>query len=68
MSLVGRGGQALLANRADALHVRVVCPAEERIRRIAQRDAMDADAARTRVEESDHQREAWHDKYLGIDY
>ena len=32
--IVGRGGQALLADQPDVLHVRVVAPDEERIQRV----------------------------------
>jgi len=66
--LVGRGGQAILADRTDAVHVRVVCAPEERARRVAERDQITLDAATARVHDSDKQREAWHHKYLGIDY
>lgn len=66
--IVGRGGQGILADRTDAFHARVICPQDERIARIAQRDSMTVEAARARVEESDRQREAWHQRYLGIDY
>jgi cytidylate kinase len=66
--IVGRGGQAILAGRPEVIHVRVVCDPEERIRRIAARDSMEPDAARARVVDSDEQREAWHQKYFGIDY
>lgn len=66
--IVGRGGQGILAGRSDVFHARVICPLEERIARIAQRDSMTIEAARARVEESDRQREAWHQRYLGIDY
>ncbi|MBM3141145.1 MAG: cytidylate kinase-like family protein [Chloroflexi bacterium] len=66
--IVGRGAQALLADRANAVHVRVVCDQAERIRRIAERDAMETSAAAERVRDSDVQREAWHQKYFSIDY
>lgn len=66
--IVGRGGQAILAGRPNAVHVRVVSDLEERARRIAERDSMTLEAARARVEDSDHQREAWHHKYFDIDY
>lgn len=66
--IVGRGGQGILADRADVFHARVICPQGERITRIAQRDSMTIEAARARVEESDRQREAWHQRYLSIDY
>lgn len=66
--IVGRGGQAILAGRADVVHVRVVCDLDERVRRVAERDSMTAEAARARVVDSDQQREAWHHKYFDIDY
>jgi cytidylate kinase len=66
--IVGRGAQAILASHPDTVHVRVVCDLDERIRRVAARDAMTLQAARARVEESDRQREAWHQKYFGISY
>ncbi|MPZ98710.1 MAG: hypothetical protein GEU80_05095 [Dehalococcoidia bacterium] len=66
--IVGRGGQALLADHEDVLHVRVVCRQEERIRRMAERDGMTQEDATARVRESDSQREAWHRKYFAIDY
>ena len=50
------------------MHVRIVCDLDERIRRVAARDGMTLQAARARVEESDRQREAWHQKYFGISY
>ncbi len=68
MVLVGRGSQAMLADRDETLHVRVVCPAEERVRRVAERYEMTEDAARERVERSDRNREQWHRKYFDIDY
>jgi cytidylate kinase len=66
--IVGRGAQAILAGRPDTIHVRIVCDIDERIQRIATRDGMTLQGARTRVEDSDHQREAWHQKYFGISY
>lgn len=66
--LVGRGAQAILAGRDDALHVRVACEQDERIRRVAERDQMTIGETRKRVQHSDEQREAWHRKYFEIDY
>ena len=66
--IVGRGGQALLSDRADALHVRVVCDVDARMRRIAEREGESEEDARKRVEHSDGQREAWHHKYFDVDY
>lgn len=66
--IVGRGGQGILADRDDAFHVRVVCPVEDRIARIAERDHLDIEVARERVLTSDRNREDWHKRYLNIDY
>jgi cytidylate kinase len=66
--IVGRGGMAILGDRPDVVHVRVACDQEVRIRRIAERDEMKLEEAARRVRESDTQREAWHQKYFGIDY
>ena len=66
--IVGRGGQAILAGRADTFHIRVVCDLEERVRRVAERDSMTENDARVRIVDSDAQREAWHQKYFQTDY
>ena len=66
--IVGRGAQALLAGHEGVVHVRVVCELGERVGRIARRDGTSLEATRTRVEDSDKQREAWHQKYFKIDY
>ena len=66
--IVGRGAQALLAQREEAVHLRVVCELAERITRVVSRDGMTEQAARARIEESDRQRHAWHRKYFDIDY
>ena len=47
--IVGRGGQMLLADWPDVLHVRVVAPLEQRITYVAVREGCDRDAAAKRV-------------------
>src|SRR5881275_3121430 len=54
--IVGRGGQALLADRRDVLHVRVVAPLEQRVAYVVRREGLDTDAARKRVQEKDSAR------------
>ena len=54
--IVGRGGQVLLANRRDVLHVRVVAPLELRVAYVVNREGLDTDAARRRVQEKDRVR------------
>src|SRR5438045_1048238 len=54
--IVGRGGQVLLADRRDVLHVRVVAPLEHRVAYAVTREGLDTDAARKRVQEKDQTR------------
>ncbi len=55
--IVGRGGQFLLAERRDVLHVRIVAPLELRVAYVIGREGQNRDAARTRVQEKDRARE-----------
>jgi cytidylate kinase len=55
--IVGRGAQVLLADRRDALHLRVVAPLASRIAYVARREELDPDAARARIQQKDHDRE-----------
>ena len=57
--IVGRGGQVLLADQRDVLHVRIVAPLEQRITYVVQREGLDRDAARTRIQQKDRQRERY---------
>ena len=54
--LVGRGGQVLLADKRDVLHVRVVAPLELRVAYVVHREGLDLDAARERVQAKDRAR------------
>jgi cytidylate kinase len=54
--LLGRAGQAILAGRPDALHVRVIAPAEVRARRLAARTDTTLECATAQVEASDRYR------------
>jgi len=57
--IVGRGGQILLTNRRDVLHVRVVAPLEMRIAYVASREEPKVTAARMRVQEKDRARDRY---------
>ena len=48
--IVGRGAQAILHERRDALHIRVVAPLEQRIIYVSHREALDRDAAQRRIQ------------------
>jgi cytidylate kinase len=54
--IVGRGGQVILADRRDVLHVRVVAPLAQRVAYVARREGLDEAAARTRVQTKDRAR------------
>lgn len=54
--IVGRGAQILLADRRDALHVRIVAPVDRRVAYVARREAVDLSAARRRVQRKDKDR------------
>ena len=66
--MVGRGTQVMLAGARNTVHVRVFCPFEERVARVAKSDRRPAAEVRRRVEESDRDRAAWHRKYFNADY
>ena len=57
--IVGRGAQAMLAERTDALHIFCYAPKTALIARSMSRDNLDEDAAAKLVDETNAQREQW---------
>ena len=55
--IVGRGGQFLLADRRDVLHLRIVAPLELRVAYVTRREEPDINAARVRVQDKDRARD-----------
>jgi cytidylate kinase len=55
--IVGRGGQFLLADRRNVLHLRIVAPLELRVAYVRLREQLGSDAARIRIQEKDRARE-----------
>jgi len=55
--IVGRGGQFLMEDRRDVLHVRIVAPLDLRVAYVARREEPNRDAAHTRVQEKDRARD-----------
>jgi CMP/dCMP kinase len=55
--IVGRGGQFLLGDRREVLHLRVVAPLEARVVYVTRREEPNKDAARARVQEKDRARD-----------
>ncbi len=54
--IVGRGAQALLAERRDVLHVRVIAPLAVRVGYVMQREGLDQDEAKERIQLKDRSR------------
>lgn len=57
--IVGRASQVLLAKQRDVLHVRVVAPLEQRITYVVQREGLNRDEARARIQQKERQRERY---------
>lgn len=57
--IVGRGAQAMLAERSDALHVFCYAPRAALIRRTAERERVSSEQAEKLVDETNAQREKW---------
>ena len=62
--IVGRGSQLVLANRRDVLHVRIIAPLEQRIPYVMNREGLDQNTARSRIQVKDHDRQ----RYLQEEY
>jgi cytidylate kinase len=54
--ILGRAGQALLRDRSDVLHVRIVAPVPVRAERISQEKGVSLDAALAQIQASDRSR------------
>ena len=63
--LVGRGAQAVLAQRPDALHVYVMASRAWRVRQTVERLGVDAAHAGRVVDETDHRRDQYVTAYYG---
>ena len=54
--IVGRGGQIILRDWPDALHVHLYAPLEVRVRRIMERFGIPEDVAKQRIDRSDEEK------------
>lgn len=66
--IVGRGGQVILRNRQNALHVRVFASPETRIRTLMSRESLDRESAEDEIRTSDRQRGRYLQRYHGVDW
>jgi CMP/dCMP kinase len=65
--IVGFGTQCIFANRADALHVRLVAPMPDRVERLRARYGWDATNAATRARRVDEDRRRYVQRYFHRD-
>lgn len=66
--LLGRGSQALLAERQNVLHVRVVAPREFKLQIVKEREGLEGDAAVKRIKEMDDKRKTYIKRHYNIDW
>jgi cytidylate kinase len=64
--IVGRAGQAILAVRDDAVHVRLIASIELRAERIAQRQSISLECARAQIQASDQYRARYLRRCYGV--
>lgn len=65
--ILGRGGQAVLRGRADAVHLQLVADPEDRARRIAEWQGIPEERAREECRRVDHDRAAYVRRFAGAD-
>jgi cytidylate kinase len=65
--VLGRGGQVVLGEKPDVLHVRLTAPLEMRIRRHQIRAGLTVEAARAEVLERDEASAEFIKRYYGVD-
>lgn len=66
--ILGRGGQAILREMPNALHVQVVAPFEHRVRTLVQRDGIEESEAVTRIRASDGARRDYLRRYHRVEW
>jgi cytidylate kinase len=64
--IVGRAGQIILANRPQALHVRVTAPVSLRVERLAKQQGIPMAAARAQVDASDRYHQNYFKRYYKL--
>jgi cytidylate kinase len=65
--ILGRGSQAILQHHADAFHIYVSAPMEQRVASLAARENMTPEEAEKRIRRSDQNRQEFHRRYFKTD-
>ncbi len=68
MVIVGRGGQAILKNKTNVLHVRIVAPLDDRIKRLTKDEGINREDALRVIEESDRAASEYLQRFYNIDW
>ncbi len=66
--IVGRGGQVVLRNASNALHIRIQAPLEARIVTLMERSGLNEIGAEQQISESDKQRSRYMKHYYDVDW
>jgi cytidylate kinase len=66
--VVGRGGQAILRDAADVLHVRIIARLEDRVHEVMQAEGLTREAALTVIGERDRATDQYLRRFHGIDW
>jgi cytidylate kinase len=66
--IVGRGGQAILKDRADVLHVRIVAPLDVRVERIIKERGLSKSDALKLIDDSDKATAEYLQRFYKIDW
>jgi cytidylate kinase len=66
--LVGRGGQAVLRDKPQALHVQIVAPFQQRVGTLVEREGIEEREASNRVRASDRARRDYLRRYHRVDW
>ncbi len=64
--LIGRGGQALLADRMGVLHVRIEAPMQHRLQTVMKRDEVSREGAESGIRDTDKKRKCYIKRHFGI--
>ena len=65
--VIGRGGQMILRDKPDTVHIQLVAGVDERAERVMQNLALPEEEARKRMRDFNRSREAFHKKFWKVD-
>ncbi len=68
MVIVGRGGQVILKNKPNVLHVRIEAPLEDRIRRVHESEKITLTEAQEKVSHRDKAAHSYIKRFYGVDW